>query len=314
MIQVNEIHNKIISTLQKRGPSLPIHLTKELNISTLFVSAFLAELVENRKIRISNLKVGGSPLYFLEGQESKLENFYNYLHPKESEVFLLLKNNKVLKDIEQDPVVRVALRSIKDFAFSFNFEGEIYWRCFLISENEAREKILSERKIIEKKIYEKEVKEEKTEGKEGKSIKVEVKIKKKTSEKDKVETKEKLEFENPLIIKEKVKPKKEKPKSSFVLKVIDFLQKNNLKIIKEVEHKSKEYRCIIEASSQLGNIRFFTEAKDKKTISESDFKKLLSDSQKIPLPAFLLYTGEISKKAKQYLIDYSSILKAKKIE
>ena len=92
MIQINEVYNKIIGILQRRGPCLPIHVAKEMNMSTLFVSAFLAELVSNRKIKVSNLKVGGSPLYFLEGHEQKLENFYNYLHPKESEAFLLLKN------------------------------------------------------------------------------------------------------------------------------------------------------------------------------------------------------------------------------
>ena len=94
-MQVNEIHDKIISILRIGGPSLPVRIAKELGMSSLFVSAFLSELAGQKRIKISNLKVGGSPLYFLDGQEEKLENFYKFVHPKEGEAFLLLKGKKI---------------------------------------------------------------------------------------------------------------------------------------------------------------------------------------------------------------------------
>ena len=77
--------------------------------------------------------------------------------------------------------------------------------------------------------------------------------------------------------------------------------------------KAKEYNCIIQIKSELGPVNFFTQAKDKKTINENDLRKLLSTAQSIPLPAFIIYNGEISRKAKSYLDNYNSILKAKKI-
>ena len=110
----------------------------------------------------------------------------------------------------------------------------------------------------------------------------------------------------------KTKPKKQKPKSEFVLKVIDILNKN-FRIIEEKNSKAKEYNCIIQIKSNLGPINFLTQAKDKKKISETDLKKLLSNAQKIPLPAFMIYTGELSKKAIEYAKKYYSILKTKKI-
>jgi len=340
MIQVHEVHNRIISILQRKGPCLPIHVAKELNISTLFVSAFLAELVENKKVKISNLKVGGSPLYFLGGHETQLANFYNYLHPKESEAFLLLKENKVLRDNEQEPAIRVALRSIKDFAFGFIIEGELYWRYLSVPETEAKNIISTKIKVapliienepiaIEKKVTNEPIDEKKIElvnekGEVKDKEKLPIIIEKKPEvvieqiKKKKIEIrerkKERIEFDNPLVIYERERLKKEKPKSAFVLDVIDFLNKNNFKIIEEKELKSREYRCVVEIKSQLGLIQFFTEAKDKKTITDSDIKKLLSDAQKIPLPALIIYSGGISKKAKEYLIKYSSILKAKKLE
>ena len=282
-MEVKETAEKIIKILKENGPSLPIRLSKELGISSLFISAFLSELADEKRIKISNLKVGGSPLYFLNGQEEKLESFYKYLHPKEAEAFLLLKKNKILKDSEQAPAIRVALRSIRDFAIGFKKNEEIYWKYVLVPKEEA-ENILEPKKIKK----EKEI--------------IRPAIKRKGN----------YEFQNPLIIKP-LKQKKQKPKSEFVSKIIDFINNNGLKIIEEREYKAKEYNCIIEIRSELGIIRFLTRAKDKKTISETDFKKLLSKAQSVPLPAFMIYTEEISKKAKEFLKKYSSILKAKKL-
>ena len=137
MVAIPQIKEKIVDLLRIKGPSLPIQLSREINISSLFVSAFLSELTDEKKIKVSSLKVGGSPLYFLEGQELQLEKFYNYLHPKEGEAFLLIRENKILKDSDQDPAIRVALRAIRDFSAGFTKNNEIYWRYLQIPESEA---------------------------------------------------------------------------------------------------------------------------------------------------------------------------------
>ena len=111
----------------------------------------------------------------------------------------------------------------------------------------------------------------------------------------------------------KAESEKEKPKTEFALKIIEFL-KNNYKIIEEKEYKPKEYNCIIQINSNLGPIQFLTQAKDKKTISESDLIKLLSNAQSQSLPALMIYTEKIGKKSEQYLEKHSSVLKAKKID
>src|SRR3989344_1891048 len=100
MLESKRVPEQIIDILSEHGPSLPIHLAKKIGISSLFISAYLSELAGEKRIKVSHLRVGGSPLYFLEGQEEKLEKFYNFLHPKEAEAFNLLKRNIVLKDSE----------------------------------------------------------------------------------------------------------------------------------------------------------------------------------------------------------------------
>lgn len=315
-----QIHNKIISFLGEKGPSLPINIAKQLGITSLFISAFLSELVNQNLIKVSHLKVGGSPLYFLEGQQEKLENYYRYLHPREAEAYMLLKQYKLLKDNDQDPVTRVALRSIRDFSHGFKMGEEIYWRFFSASHEEINEilygkkeeeipnqnEIKNEEKKEELKEDKEKIKEKETQNKE------EILIVKQERNSPKNEKKLAEKFDNPLVIKED-KIKKEKPRSDFVQKVINFLNSKGIKIIEEKEYKTKEYNCIVQIKSELGPVNFFTQAKDKKTINEDDLRKLLSTAQSIPLPAFIIYNGEIASKAKNYLDSYSSILKAKKI-
>ena len=62
----------IVATIASNGPSLPVQIARHVNISLLFASAYLSELYNERKIKMSNMKVGSSSLYYVEGQEAKL--------------------------------------------------------------------------------------------------------------------------------------------------------------------------------------------------------------------------------------------------
>ena len=354
MQNTEETKKRIVNLLQTRGPCLPIQISKEIKQSTLFISAFLSELKDEKRIKISSLKVGGSPLYYLEGQESQLENFKQYLHEKEVAALDALKSNKLLKDSNQEPVMRVALRSIKDFAFSFKKDDEIYWRYLTVTEQEVKDILEPKGKIEEIKI---EIKEERVEPKiekvepiiEKQEEKIEIKSKEtqpeiKISEPTIVESSrilteepvlERIEkprtqkkpkesktipeikvpqFSNPLALKpEPEKEEKIKPKSEFAEKVIGFLENSRFKIIEEREYSKKEYNCICKVKTELGPIDFLTQAKDKKSISDSDLDNLLRQAQSIPLPALLLYPENLNKKAIEYENKYYSILKTKKI-
>ena len=117
-MQVNETHEKIIEALKNRGPSLPIQLAKDLEMSSLFVSAFLSELAKEKRIKISSLKVGGSPIYFIEGQQEKLEQYQKYLHPKEAEAFLILKDSIFLRSVISIWVPTKRMGLLSEFLFA----------------------------------------------------------------------------------------------------------------------------------------------------------------------------------------------------
>jgi len=261
---------KIADILRTRGPSLPVQIARETELTSLFAGALLSELAEEKIIKISNMKVGGSPLYFLNGQESLLEKFHPYLPGKEKEAFLLLRKKKILEDKKQHPAIRVALRNLRDFAFPFSQNNEICWRFHTATEQE-------------------------TTTKEKKS---ETKAKSKTEPKK--QPVEKQENRLDIGLKKERKTRKSREKPDFVLQVIRALQNSNIELIEEKLTKQKEFSGIIRINSDLGKMNFLCVAKNKKRITENDLRLIVQKAQTLKVPALVLFPQEINKKALNY--------------
>ena len=192
----SKIKEKILSILRMKGPTLPVYISQDTGISMLFASAFLSELLSDKIIRISKMRVGNSPIYYLPGQETQLERFSNYLKSKEKEAFLLLQEKRFLRDSEQSPAIRVALREIKDFAFPFRKNGETVWRYLTAKESEFRmeKKPIEEHEYIEAKPKPFDKKEREIGDKIIKDIKIED-IEEIRKEKEKFDKKKAVEAE-----------------------------------------------------------------------------------------------------------------------
>lgn len=135
----------ILKIVKEKGPLLPSQINRELRTNVLFASAMLSEMVDQKKIRLTSMRIGGSPLYYCDGQESKLEDFAHKLGGREYRVFELLKKSRILRDRDQDPQTRVALREIKDFAIplevSANGSTDLFWKFYLLPDDEAESSI-----------------------------------------------------------------------------------------------------------------------------------------------------------------------------
>jgi hypothetical protein len=131
----------ILKIVKEKGPLLPSQINKELRTNVLFASAMLSEMVDQKKIRLTSMKVGGSPLYYCDGQETALEQFAGKLGDAEKNAFSLIKNSKILRDRDQEPQTRVALREIKDFAIPLevtaNGQSDLFWKFYLVQDEEA---------------------------------------------------------------------------------------------------------------------------------------------------------------------------------
>jgi len=155
---LQNIPKEKILEVVKQGPTFPAKIAKQLGGGgdTMLIGAILSTLISTGDIKVSTLKVGGSPLYYVPEQESKLEDFLSYMNEKDKRVFILLKAQKVLQDSAQDPLTRVSLRTIKDFAKSFeiDYQGQkvLFWRFYSLSKEDAvpiAKKVVIEAKQVE---------------------------------------------------------------------------------------------------------------------------------------------------------------------
>lgn len=206
----------IVELIKNEGPVLPSGISKKVNMTLLFTSALLSEMVADKTLKISYLKIGGSPLYYLPGQENLLEKHINHLNAQEKESFEMLKQHNVIMEETLDPVHRVAIKSIKDFASSvtISVEGKerTFWKIYSLSLEESQEKI-KQLLDIEKngfkqtdksKNIQQEIKEDKKEMQE-----------KKIGENENTSSEEKKEE----IKEEKLKKKGTKPKKEKQIKI-----------------------------------------------------------------------------------------------
>ena len=316
------IKEGIIEVLKQKGPGLPIPIAKATEQPTLFASAFLSELYSEKRVRISNMKVGGSPLYFLPGQESMLENFQDYLKGKEKEAFLFLKERKILEHEKLDPAIRTALANLRDFAFPFKYNERVYWKYYTFPDEEAIEDV-KKRYVEKQRIEENTLAKEIQVIQEPKQIQLEEPLKIQPPA-----IPERLEIEKPKLIPEKeklklheekplirIKEKKEKPreKSDFVVKVVNYLTNEDIELIEEKEFKKKEFYGICRVDTHLGKIEFLIIAKDKKKVSESDLTIATQYSNNYKMPVLIVSTGDMDKKALIYLEKYKNLVKFRKI-
>ena len=138
-------------------------------------------------------------------------------------------------------------------------------------------------------------------------------MKRKTIEVEKIkENPLEIQQEKPLI-KFKEKKEKIKEKSDFVIKVVDYLTKEDIELLEEKEFKKKEFYGICRIDSHLGKIEFLIIAKDKKKVSESDLTIAVQHSNNNKMPALLLSTGDLDKKAVEYLEKYKNLIKFRRI-
>ena len=291
MPNIPELKSKILSFIQRNGPSIPVHISKEIRENMIFTGAVLSELISNKKLMVSTAKIGGSPVYYIQGQEYRLSQvLYPYLKDVYKKVYDLLKENVILKDKELEPWQRVALRELKDFAVMLMLQdGEIFWKWYLTPDDDAEVMIKKHIGFIDEPKGDsaghvndnpEQLKEKPLDAFEKKlpdipSIN--------PSEKDIVKIEEAVEKitgmkPNP---KERIKrthierKPKEDEKQQTLAKELDvgflsqFFKNKRIMISSQKQISKKEISFTGEISSNIGLMKVFVKFKDKKKISDS---------------------------------------------
>ena len=272
---------QITEFIRQKGPVLPVDIAKHIDSDIIIASAHLSELVSSKELKISHVKVGGSPLYYLSGQETKLQDFSNYLHEKEKKVYEKLKINKIMQDKLLEPLVRAALKNMTDFAVplqvKYGNNTEIFWKWYLLTNQEVEN-------LIKEKLKSEKPKQEPVQAK--------------------IPTNEVFpsQRELPKPTKDLTKPVKTTKADGFLQAVNNYFDQNKIsKLMEKVIRKNSEAEFIIELPSTVGPLKYYCRAKTKKKINEGDLSSVFITAQSKKLPAIILTQGTLTKKAKEML-------------
>ena len=276
---------EVLAVVERKGPIIPNDIRKEIGSDTITIGAMLSELIHSGKVKISNTKMGGSPFYYVESQLDQLQNYSKYLNDKQKKAFDLLRHKQVLREVELEAVIRVALRDIKDFAKGFEVNTpngkEVFWKWYLTTNAEAEtiiKKILNipdkpipiPKKEIDKVVedFEKEVEKEVKEQKQEQKTLVKV----------------------------------EKLDDDFYKQVTSFFSKNKIEIIEqELIRKNSEIDFVIKVPNAFGIQEYYCKARNKKKSSAGDLSTAYIKGLIQRLPIIYLTTGEVAKKATEML-------------
>jgi hypothetical protein len=328
---------KILAFIRSVGPVVPMQIAKELKIESIFAGAALSELVATNKLKISTAKIGGSPVYYLPEQAPKLVDLYRTLNDKDKQAYDYLKAQQIVRDTDLSPIQRVSMRTMKDFAkqvdVSVGPEKVLFWKWYLVPDDEVE-------KLIKKIFDGDEAPAKKPEAKAD-EIKPEQAVKSaqvhatepKTETKHEAvsEPKPEPKAEHPEPKAEPAKPKPEPKKRAVQKKLEDtdemlkplqpevkspreptddslfdktkeFFNSKGIDILNvEIIKKSLELDFIITVPSAVGNIKYYCKARAKKKIAETDLAAVFVKGQVKKLPALLVTTGELNKRAKEML-------------
>ena len=298
------MEDQVMRIIATKGPILPIQIAKETGSNTMIAGAVLSKLASDRKIFISNTKIGGSPVYYLKEQLHKLQDLYKYLNEKDKRTFELLRKNRIIRDTEQDALTRVSLRNIKDFAVPLEVtlgdKKETFWKWYLTNDDEATGLIRSYLNIEKESVSKPEEKIQKETQRElEKPISTFVKYEKQEQDKKEEKTEEK-----------KTEKQAETPKheaeidrsDQFVSKIIKFLKEKGISVKNiEVRKKNSEIDFILSVPTIVGSLEYYCKAKNKSKISDADISSAYVQGQLRKLPAMLITPGVLTKKASQLL-------------
>ena len=276
----SKIKDRIVSIIKNEGPALPVHIAKKVEQSILFTSAFLSELISEKRIKMTHMRIGSSPLYFLHGQEPMLDPFSSFLKSKEKDAFILLKEKEFLEDISQEPAIRVALREIKDFAVPFKTNDAVIWRFFTTPESEfSKPTEKAEEEILQK--------EEPHTQEQPKKEVINSPI-------------EKIQKEKPVKKTGKIqkKNKTSQKENNFLDKVRSFLAEKSIEISDIIGIGKNELVLKIKEKDSQEKIII---AYNNKKIDENDIIRASKKASEFNLPYVVVSLGEPVKKINDFI-------------
>lgn len=290
----------VLQVVKQHGPTIPNQVKQRLGAGdATMINVYLSNLKEEGKIKFTNLQLGSSKFSYTQEQKPKLENLIEHLNEKDRRTAKKLQEQRVLRVQEQDPLTRVGLQQIKDFAIPIKVSTgqgeEIFYRYFLTSPEEAQKRIREQlnpqnkqeppEQPIPQEVQQPETKQEEPTPEEEPTATQEPA----PQQEEKPKREEQKSLEEPTI-----------PESELAQQVTTYCEENNIQILSiEEVRKNSELDLVIKLPTAAGKIKFYAKAKSKKNSNDGDLAAAILSAKKRMLPALYLTTGAVTNKAKE---------------
>ncbi len=315
------LDERIIEFIKNNGPATPIEIASKIGTNSIIATAIMIDACSNQKLKRSKRKVGGSmKLYYAPGQEKEMrKRISSLLTPQDKELLEKLMKEKIISEIELEPIHRVLFSNLEDLinVIMVNHNGASMksWYVPELDEENAR-KLLEERlketkKDVEEPVKEVEKEEEKAEQKIEEIRKEEERKSEEVEKSEKEEKSEEYEEKEQEIKKDKKTEEEKKPKqkrlgelkSEFREKVLRWFEKREITVDKEKTiEEGNEYELEVKVPTPLGSQNYLVKVIDlgKKKLGKSILEPIAMDAVGKRTPIIVISKTGFAKNARKY--------------
>ncbi len=295
---------QVLSVVRMKGLVVPSDLVREFHADTFIMGAVLSDLVHDKTVAVTTVKIGGSPVYYAIENKEKLVDLYKYLNEKDKSTYMLLHDKRVLLDATQSPLVRVSLRNMKDYAKPIEVtaagETKLFWKWYLATEQEVQEglrTLFSQEQTPIAPTPIQTVVSPSEQSSISDSIPSQISLEQKPVKKQRKPTVRRESSsvqpqQLPLSASSLVIPSDD----PFAQQVAQFFGQKQSTLIRFSVVKKGEIDCVVDVPGTFGVVRYLCKAKNKKKYTEGELATVFVAGQLEKLPALFLTTGELSQK------------------
>ena len=291
----NKMKDKIFAFVQSKGPVLPVEVASAVDTNSFLAKAYLSDLIEEGKVRISNEKFGAEKLYYIQGQEQRVAE-------RLKEVANQQKTAKIYHDPAMKSQVTPELaRKRQEFsAMAKKVEAE-----------DKKVKIIPKQPVQQNpparplQPIQQPQQKPRLLPKMLPKFSIFRKPPPQQPEKRVIEVKPQPRYAPQQIQNIPTKPK------NFVDDARNFLEAQNGKIADVLERKKKfaEFNALLPTA--FGEFKVLIHIRDKKKITDSDISLLYSKSSQRNIPGLMITNGHLTRKADRFLDTVKDSVKVK---
>jgi len=306
----------------RQQPALPVEVASKLGLDSFLAKAFLDQLVETGKLKMTSEKVSGVPVYFIAGQEimadSKIKKLLG-IKPTARTFASTVPQSPALEQKRADFKARLEeiekkeaeLKKSKDIKIAIKAQVKVKDFVKPRAEIQVAKPELNE---VQRGPAKPKVSLGKEEPKPAPVAK-EVEVAKPQAAEMPSETKEIQE--KPSIEAQVVKAVKKLitgAASPAIELTLSQLNSAGAEILsKEIIKRGKEASIVAKIPSSIGPLQFLVIVQSKKTITKDDLSLAYAAGVDKKLPVLLYSPGKLAKPAQNYLETISGVVKFKQL-